>query len=59
MNEYKIIKETTTQYVVCVRLKNDEHLLTPIARCDTEAVALTIKGMYEAEEKKDEDDERD
>ena len=51
--KYHIIKEVTTQWIVTGRKEEDVNE-TPIARCDCEGIALTIKGMYEKAEAEDE-----
>lgn len=44
--KYSILKEVTIQYIVCEQ-KEGSVLVEPIARCNTKAVALTIKRFYE------------
>ena len=46
---YSIEKHTTVEYIVVVQ-KGVEPLRTPIAKCNNEGTALTIKGMYEKPE---------
>ena len=49
--KYSIEKHTTVEFIVMAQVE-DEMAKTPVAKCDTEAVALTIKGMYEESETK-------
>ena len=46
---YSIVKHTTVEYIVLVQ-KDDEPLKTPVAKCNNEGTALTIKGMYEKDD---------
>jgi len=49
---YRIEKHITTEFIVTAQ-KEGESVREPIARCNTEGIALTIKGLYEDAESKD------
>ncbi len=56
--KYQIEKHVTTEWIVTGR-KEGESTREPIAKCNTQGIALTIKGLYEKcdkelEEKQDE-----
>jgi hypothetical protein len=50
---YRIEKHTTSEWIVTAQ-NEGEKVRYPIAKCPSEGVALTIKGMYEKDEKEDE-----
>jgi hypothetical protein len=50
--KYAIEKHVTTEYIVTGQREGDP-LKTPIAKCNTMGIALTIKGMYEKDEQVD------
>jgi len=43
---YEVEKHTTVEYFVMAR-KNDEPIKTPVAKCNSQGIAYTIKGLYE------------
>ena len=55
-NEYRIEKHTRVEWIVTCS-KEGERIREPIAKCNSEGIALTIKGMYEAEELEDKDND--
>ena len=54
--EYEIEKHVTTEWVVTCR-REGENLRAPIAKCNSQAKALTIKGLYEEDDKRIEDED--
>lgn len=44
--EYEIEKHITTEWIVTCR-REGEKIREPIAKCNSQGKALTIKGMYE------------
>ena len=49
---YQIEKHTTVQFIVTAQ-REKEGTRIPIAKCNNEATALTIKGLYEKAEAED------
>ena len=49
---YSILKEVKTAWIVCVE-KEGQTEVEPIARCNSQAIALTVKGLYEKAERND------
>lgn len=56
--EYQIEKHVTTEWIVTAQ-KEGEKTRTPIAKCNSQGVALTIKGLYEKYDRELEDKEDD
>lgn len=54
--EYQIESHVTTEWIVTCR-KEGEKVRENIAKCNTQGIALTIKGMYEKYDKEMEDKE--
>ena len=56
--EYEIEKHVTTEWIVTCR-REGEKLREPIAKCNTQGIALSIKGLYEKYDKetKEKEDE--
>ena len=47
---YEVEVHTTKKFIVTAQ-KEGENIRTPIAKCNSEGAALTIKGMYEKYDK--------
>lgn len=52
--EYQIEKQVTTEWIVTCR-KEGENIREPIAKCNSQGKALTVKGLYENYDKEIED----
>ena len=54
---YSVEKHTTVQWMVVVRRDESDKINELVAKCPSEGIALTIKGLYKDIEKEDEDNE--
>ena len=56
--EYQVESHTTTEWIVTCQ-KEGEKVREPIAKCNSQDAALTIKGLYEKYDRESEDKEND